>query len=82
MEQDAALFSARILELLDGKTPILGVVQKVADTPLTNAIRRHPDVRVLEITTGNREEMAKTVLQLVKKALDRVTDSGGGRTRC
>ncbi len=77
MEQDAALFSARILELLDGKTPILGVVQKVADTPLTNTIRRHPDVRVLEITTGNREEMAKTVLQLVKKALDRVTDSGG-----
>ena len=43
MESAAARFSERILALLDGSTPILGVVQKIADTPLTNAIRQHPE---------------------------------------
>lgn len=77
MEQDAKLFSGRVLELLDGATPILGVVQKIADTPLTNAIRQHPNVRVLTVTKENREAMAQEVLRLVSKELDRTTDSGG-----
>lgn len=77
MELDAAQFSARVLELLDGGTPILGVVQKMADTPLTNAIRSHPNVRVIEISADNREEKAREVLALARKELDRTTDSGG-----
>ena len=77
MESEAAQFSARILQLLDGETPILGVVQKAADTPLTNAIRNHPNVRVVEISVENREEKAREVLLLAAKELDRTTDSGG-----
>ena len=45
MESAAAQFSARMEALLDGSVPILGVVQKIADTPLTNAIRTHPNVQ-------------------------------------
>lgn len=77
MESAAARFSARILELLNGDTPILGVVQKIADTKLTNAIRQHPNVRVLTVTKENREKLAEEVLRLVSKELDRTTDSAG-----
>ena len=62
MESAAARFSERILALLEGSTPILGVVQKIADTPLTNAIRRHPNVRIVEVSLDNREEKAQEVL--------------------
>ena len=77
MESAAARFSARILELLNGDTPILGVVQKIADTKLTNAIRTHPNVHVLTVTKENREELAGEVLRLVSKELDRTMDSAG-----
>ena len=77
MESAAARFSERILALLDGSAPILGVVQKIADTPLTNAIRTHPNVHVLTVTKENREELAGEVLRLVSKELDRTTDSAG-----
>ena len=59
------------------RSPILGVVQKIADTPLTNAIRTHPNVRVLTVTKENREQMAQEVLRLISKELDRTTDSAG-----
>ena len=77
MESTAARFSERILALLDGSAPILGVVQKIADTKLTNAIRTHPNVHVLTVTKENREELAGEVLRLVSKELDRTTDSAG-----
>lgn len=77
MESEAAQFSARMEALLDGSVPILGVVQKIADTPLTNAIRTHPNVRVLTVTKENREQMAQEVLRLISKELDRTTDSAG-----
>ncbi len=77
MESAAARFSERILALLDGSAPIFGVVQKIADTKLTNAIRQHPNVRVLTVTKENREELAGEVLRLVSKELDRTTDSAG-----
>ena len=53
------------------------MVQKIADTPLTNAIRTHPNVRVLTVTKENREQMAQEVLRLISKELDRTTDSAG-----
>ena len=77
MESGAVQFSARMEALLDGSVPILGVVQKIADTPLTNAIRTHPNVRVLTVTKENREQMAQEVLRLISKELDRTTDSAG-----
>lgn len=69
MESAAARFSERILALLDGSAPILGVVQKIADTKLTNAIRTHPNVHVLTVTKENREELAGEVRGLYPKSL-------------
>lgn len=77
MEQDAAQFSARILKLLDEKTPILGVVQLRADTALTRAVRAHRNVRLLTITKENREQLAQEVLRLIRREISRTQDSGG-----
>ena len=68
MERDAKRYSARILELLDRKdVRILGVVQKKADTDLAQAIRKHPNVKMIEVTEANREELVPAILELLKE---------------
>ena len=62
MERRAARYSARIAGLLDGAVPILGVVQKKADTPLADAIRHHPNVRLLEVSIENRDKLLPDIL--------------------
>lgn len=66
MERRAAGYSARILTLLDGGVPILGVVQKKADTPLAQAIRSHPRVRLIEISEENRDTLLPTILEALR----------------
>ena len=63
MEREAANFSARILALLDGGTPILGVVQQMAHTPLADAVRSHPDVRLIEVTEQTRAGVLDEILR-------------------
>jgi nucleoside-triphosphatase THEP1 len=59
MENKALLFQAEVLEILDGDTPVLGVVKsamvKKTDTAFLNAVRTHPAVKVIEVTAANRE---------------------------
>lgn len=62
MERRAAAYSARIRALLDGSVPILGVVQKKADTPLAAAIRTHPNVRLIEVSAENRDALLPEIL--------------------
>ena len=59
-------YSARILTLLDGGVPILGVVQKKADTPLAQAIRSHPRVRLIEVSEENRDTLLPTILEALR----------------
>lgn len=54
LEQNAPLFSQRVLRLLEGPIPILGVV-KPRGTPLLNAVRAHSRTEILEVTPENRE---------------------------
>ena len=61
LEAKAERFSARITELLDGDTPILGVVRQMGDTPLQSRIRSHPRARLIEVTRENRDALAETV---------------------
>lgn len=62
MERDAQRYTARILALLDGAVPILGVVQQRADTPLTCAVRAHARVKLLHVTQANRGALLPTIL--------------------
>ncbi len=66
MERRADAYSARILTLLDGGVPILGVVQKKADTPLAQAIRSHPRVRLIEVSEENRNALLPTILEALR----------------
>lgn len=67
MEREAERFSTRILELLEGSTPILGVVRQEAETPLCSAIRSHKNVRLVRVTRENRDEMVDIIIELLQK---------------
>ena len=66
MERHANTYSARIRTLLDGCVPILGVVQKKADTPLAAAIRSHPNVRLIEVSEENRDVLLPEILSALR----------------
>ena len=56
LESDSPLFRAEVLRLLDGPTPILGVV-KPRPIPFLDAVRAHPASRLLMLSPDNREEI-------------------------
>lgn len=47
-------------------SPILGVVQKKADTPLVAAIRSHPNVRLIEVSEENRDVLLPEILSALR----------------
>lgn len=64
MERDAKIYSEKIMSLLERTDiRILGVVQKMAHTELADAIRNHPNVRMMEVDKSNREELVQVVLR-------------------
>jgi nucleoside-triphosphatase THEP1/ADP-ribose pyrophosphatase YjhB (NUDIX family) len=77
MEREADLFSARVRALADGKTPILGVVQRQSDTPLAEYLRGHAQTELVEVTRENRDALLPELQKRVKRILDSRTDSGG-----
>lgn len=56
-EADAALFRRKILNLLDGQTPILGVLQEPAES-FWPEIVNHPKVEIITISEDNRNDRA------------------------
>ena len=65
MERDADIFSARIRSLLRGTVPILGIVQKRADTPLAEEIRRR--FPPIEVTPQNRDALVPILVQMLRE---------------
>ena len=74
LEQRLLAFRQRVLELLDGSTPILGVVREDAMDWLEE-IRRHPGVQLIPVTVENRdrlpEEMAAYFMDLLEQTKNR-----------
>ncbi len=62
LETEAAQFLTRIGELLDGDTPILGVVRRQGETPPQQMVRAHPGVRIIEVTKDNRDRLCPELL--------------------
>ena len=56
LEQKLPCFRARVLELLDGDTPILGVMRQDAMGWLED-IRNHPKVQLITVTEQNRNDL-------------------------
>lgn len=55
-ESGAKLFQQAVLNCLDGPIPVVGVIQQ-ADTTFLQEVRRHPNVRILEVTEENRDRI-------------------------
>jgi len=68
IEKDASAYSQKVLSLLE-RTDIhvLGVLQMNADTPLAEAIRKHPNVKTFVIKETNRENLIPVVLRLLNE---------------
>ena len=60
MELCSERFREAVVEALNSGKPVLGVLQRKAH-PFLDEIRSRPDVRVLEVTEGNREEVLEEV---------------------
>lgn len=59
-EADARAFCRAVFRALDGDVPILGVLQR-ADAPFLAQISSHPQVRLVEVTKENRDELSRTL---------------------
>lgn len=58
LEKDAGAYSAAILSLLErDDITLFGVVQKMAETKLAEAIRKHRKVELVEVTRENWNEV-------------------------
>ena len=68
MENEAHVFQQKVLEILDGNIPVLGVI-KPQSFPFLDKVRNHPKVKVLDITTENREEKFCELLSVIKNNL-------------
>lgn len=67
METGAGAFTARVLEILDGETQVLGVL-KPKQSPFLDAVREHPNTKIIEVTPQNRDE----ALNILKKEITRL----------
>ena len=67
MERDPRRYSDRIMSLLDRTDiRILGVLQKKTDSDLAQAIRKHPNVRMIEVTEENRDDLVPVIIGLLR----------------
>ena len=60
-ENEADVFVDAVLDILDGDTPVLGVVQPKTGN-LTDAVRNHPKVHLVLVTKENRELILQRML--------------------
>lgn len=60
MELRSPRFCARVLSLLEGDTPVLGVV-KPESNALLDAVRAHPKTVLLEVTEENRDDIPRRI---------------------
>lgn len=65
-EDKAPEFKKCVLGILDRDTQVIGVVRD-KDGILTNAIKIHPNVTVIDVTVKNRNELLENFLEQLKK---------------
>lgn len=68
MEKDAKVFQRRVMEILDGDIPVLGVV-KLKSNDFLDRVRVHPNVNVITVTEGDRNEKLQEVQSLIEEGL-------------
>ena len=61
LESDSPVFQAAVLSALNGSLPVFGVI-KPRSTPFLDAVRSHPQVKVLEVTAETRDDILQELL--------------------
>lgn len=69
MENEAFSYQERILGLLEGEIPILGVI-KEKTTPFIEKIIKHEKSIIISVNTLNREDAYERALEILKKAIN------------
>ena len=64
-ERDALIFQRAVMEALSGSIPVLGVLKKTA-TGWTDDIRRNPNIRIIETTAANRDNLPMMLSKDIK----------------
>lgn len=65
LESEAYRFNHLVLELLEGDTPILGVI-KTIKTPFLDQVRAHTRVSVIEVTEATRDHLYPELLEIIQ----------------
>jgi nucleoside-triphosphatase len=73
MELFSVLFQRAVMEALDSVKPVFGTIQ-VRRNPFLNAVRSRDDVRVIEVTSRNRDALVVSVREDVAASV--LTSSG------
>lgn len=71
LERDAFRFQRRVKALLDGETPILGVLREGREGSWLDGVRRHPKVRLVTVTEENRDVLPQELTAYLKPLLER-----------
>ena len=69
MELSSPLFREVIRRTIQSPKPFLATVHRAARDPLVQEIKSKPDVKLLEVTKGNRARLHLEVAQLVENNL-------------
>ncbi len=70
MELCSPRFAEAVRAVLDGPRPVLGVIQ-AARLPFLDEVRRRPDVRLMEVTAANRDDLPGWIAADLRRLLGR-----------
>lgn len=65
LETNAELFKSKVLSLLDGVKPIIGVV-KEREIPWLDKVKYHPQVELITVSKVNRDSLPEIILNKIK----------------
>jgi len=63
MELHSSLFQKEVINVLDSRLPVLGVIQ-IKRNPFLDAIRKRDDVTVIQVTADNREKLPERLFDI------------------
>lgn len=66
MEASSEAFTSKVLETLDGDTPVLAAVKTRTDIDFLNTVRAHPKAQVFTLTEENRDDLFNTLLPILQ----------------
>jgi nucleoside-triphosphatase len=71
MELLSVAFRDAIMKALDSEKPVLGTIHHRVTQPLVVAIKKRIDVKIIEVTTSNRDDLPALVIREISEILEK-----------